>query len=68
MNEIPRRAAGGASDPRDTRRSTCDQCGEEFEKGTGTTERGPSRIRLAERFCSESCAEEHDRAFEEDDE
>jgi hypothetical protein len=39
---------------------TCEQCFEEYEPGKGATEPGPTRVRLTERFCTESCAEEWD--------
>lgn len=48
---------------------TCDQCMQDYLAGTGTTEdpKG-SRIRLSERFCSESCADEYERQMDGTDE
>lgn len=45
----------------------CDQCHEDFVVGTGTTEDHRSSIRLTERFCSETCADNYNRAFEEEE-
>lgn len=45
----------------------CDNCFEEFIPGKGATEVGASRTRLTERFCSESCAEEHEKSMSDGD-
>jgi hypothetical protein len=38
---------------------TCEQCHQDYVKGEGATEPGPSRVRLTERFCSDTCAREY---------
>lgn len=45
---------------------TCDQCGEEYEAGTGTSESTKRRIRLSERFCCDSCRDAYEESFIDD--
>ena len=47
---------------------TCEQCYEEYEAGTGTSEdHGLGRIRLTERFCTDSCADAYNDSFKDEE-
>ena len=46
----------------------CDNCYEEYEKGTGVSENDFARVKLIERFYCDSCADEYNQFFVEDKE
>lgn len=43
---------------------TCDQCFGQYEAGSGVSEDDRSKVRLSERFCSQSCADEYNEQID----